>query len=165
MRLAIALALLLVALPARAQTQEPESLPLLGDGPSVAETAQTFVWTHPYEFTYRPARWELESNDGNGGVRLRWGETGAVLQISLGDEPVPKGAQTFKTLVGGVSAVETVAWDDAGDGRPQTLYDMVRVKRGKSAVVLTLMVPEKHEGVADAAILEMRKIQQAWKWH
>ncbi|MDB5096530.1 MAG: hypothetical protein JWM80_951 [Cyanobacteria bacterium RYN_339] len=158
-------ALFLASLLLIAQADLPETLPLLGDGPSVAEAAQTFLWTHPYEFTYRPARWELERNDGNGAVRLRWGETTASLTISLDDAPVPQGAPTYKTLVGGVPAVETLGWEDNGDGRPQTLYDMVRVKRGSRTILLVLAVPEKHEGVADAATLEMRKIQQAWKWH
>jgi hypothetical protein len=165
MRLALALALCLFAAPAAAQTEEPESLPLLGDGPVAPEAARNFVWTHPYEFTFRPARWELEANDGHGGVRLRWAGTSASLTIRLDDVPVAKDEQPRKTLVGGVAAVETVGWQDAGDGRPATLYDVVRCKFRNKSVVLVLAIPEKHEAVADDAFKEIRLIQQSWRWH
>jgi hypothetical protein len=156
----LALALVLIA-----QVDVPESLPLLGDGPAAPESAQTFLWTQPYEFTYRPAKWELESNDGNGGVRLRWADTAAYLTIRMDDVPALRDAQVLKTLVGGVAATETVGWVDAIDGRPTTLYDVVRCTVKKKAVTLVLAIPEKHEAVADEAFREIRQIQASWRWH
>lgn len=153
------------ALPAAAQGVEPESLPLLGDGPVAPEAARTFVWTQPYEFTYRPARWELETNDGKGGVRMRWVDTGAFLTIRMDDVPPLRDAQVLKTLVGGVAATETVGWVEATDGRPTTLYDVVRCVVKKKPVALVLAIPEKHEAIADDAFKEIRQIQASWRWH
>jgi hypothetical protein len=165
MRLLVCALVLGFSLPAAAQVDVPESLPLLGDGPALPEAARTFVWTHPYEFTYRPARWELETNDGNGGLRLRWVDTAAYLTIRMDDVPALRDAQVLKTLVGGVAATETVGWVEATDGRPTTLYDVVRCKVKGKPVTLVLAIPEKHEDVADEAFKEIRQIQASWRWH
>jgi hypothetical protein len=175
--------------PCAAQTSEdeparivnPESLPLLGGVTTSPEKLLTFLWTRPFEFTYRGAHWELESNDGLGGVLLRWGVSGPTLAISVGriealaatsakrlvkGRPVnDRGAKTARTTLGGSVASEILEWQEPEIGRPLIYVHTLWCEHGGKQFNLVLTVPAKSEAVIGACGTELREIQGNWRWH